>query len=330
MNFTIVGAGATGGWLGGRLSRAGETVTLVARGAHLAAMRARGLRITEAEEEFTVHPACTDDLGAVAGADVIFLTVKAHSLTELAPRIGALLGPEAVVVSAQNGLPWWYFERHGGALEGTRIEAVDPGGVIGRSLPAAKVLGGVVWPATRMVEPGWIEHVEGNRFSLGELDGSRSERVTAIAGALGRAGVKCPVSRHIRHDIWFKLLGSVAFNPISALGRATLAEIATQPESREVARAVMEEAGAVARALGLELAISVEQRLAGAERVGAHKTSMLQDVEAGRPLEVEALAGSVVEVGDRLGVPLPHLRTVYACAKLLDANLRREGQRAKG
>jgi 2-dehydropantoate 2-reductase len=285
-------------------------------------MRANGVRVVSAEDTFVAHPSCTDDLGAVRQADVVFLTVKAHALTDLAPRLAEVLGPETAVVTAQNGIPWWYFQRHGGPLEGTRLETVDPGGVIERSIETRRVVGCVVWPATRIVEPGVIEHVEGTRFTIGELDGSRSERCQAIAAALSKAKLKCPISARIRHDIWLKLLGNVAFNPISALTRATLVEIATFPETRALARTIMEEADAVARALGVELDLGVDQRLAGAEKVGAHKTSMLQDVESGRPSEVDALVGAVVEVGDLLGVPLPHLRAVYACAKLLDRTAR--------
>jgi 2-dehydropantoate 2-reductase len=322
MKLAIVGAGATGGFLGAHLARAGEDVTLIARGPHLAAMRAHGVRVLSPEGDFVAHPAATDDLAVVGEADAVFLTVKAHSLPALAPQLGPRLGPETAVVTAQNGIPWWYFERYEGPLAGTRLKSVDPDGTIAANIPAWRVIGCVVYPATRLAEPGVIEHIEGTRFSLGELDGSKSERVQAIAAALTRAGLKAPIRSRIRHDLWLKLLGNVAFNPISALTRATLEQIATLPETRVVAQAVMEEADSVARALGVELEISVEQRLAGAARVGAHKTSMLQDVESGRPLEVEALVGAVVELGDLLGLSLPHLRTVYACTKLLDQTLR--------
>jgi 2-dehydropantoate 2-reductase len=317
MRFAIVGAGATGAFLGARLARAGEAVTLVARGAHLAAMQARGIRVLSAEGEFVAHPECTDDLAAAGRAGVVFLTVKAPALPEIVPPLASALCPETAVVTAQNGLPWWYFQREGGPLEGTRLESVDPDGVLSRSLSPERLIGCVVWPATRLVEPGVIEHVEGTRFTLGELDGSRSERCLAISAALARAGLKCPVSRRIRHDIWLKLLGSVAVNPISALTRATLEQIGALPETRAVARAVMEEADAVAAALGIRVELGIDRRLEGAFNVGAHRTSMLQDLVSGRPLELEALAGAVVELGDRLGIAMPHLRTVYACAKLL-------------
>jgi 2-dehydropantoate 2-reductase len=318
MKLAIVGAGATGGYLGGKLAASGADVTLIARGAHLAAMRERGVTIREGGEEIVAHPACTDELESLGGADVVFLTLKAHSLPALAPRLSAALRPGAALVTAQNGVPWWYFSRHGGPLEGTRLRSMDPEGILHDSFAPEQVIGCVVWPATRLVEPGIIQHVEGNRFSIGELDGERSERCQAISAALVKAGLKCPVSRRIRHDMWLKLLGNVAFNPIGALTRATLEEIARTPVTRAVTRAVMEEANEVARRLGIELEITVEQRLNGAEKVGAHKPSMLQDIEAGRPTEVEALVGAVVELGDLLSLPMPHLRTVYALASLLD------------
>jgi len=325
VRFAIVGAGATGGFLGACLARAGEDVVLVARGAHLAAMRVHGLEVPSPEPEFnfSVRPPCTDELAVVGSADVVFLSVKAHSLPALAPQLGPQLGPDTAVVTAQNGIPWWYFEGVEGPLAGTRLRSVDPDGVIAAHIATRRVIGCVVYPATTLAAPGVVEHIEGNRFAIGELDGSRSERCQAIAAALARAGLKCPIRPRIRHDLWVKLLGNVAFNPLSALTRTTMVEIATHPETRAVARAIMEEADSVARALAVELPITVEQRLAGAEKVGAHRTSMLQDVEAGRPLEVEALVGAVVEIGELLGLSLPHLRTVYACTKLLDATLRR-------
>ena len=320
MRFAIFGAGAIGAFLGAKLALAGEEVFLIARGPHLRAMQAHGVRVRGPQGEFEAHPAATDDPGAVGAVDVVFLTAKAHSLTEIAPRLGPLLGPETSVVSAQNGIPWWYFQRHGGPWEGTHLESVDPGGVVARAIDPSRVIGCVVYPSAVVVEPGVIEHIEGDRFSIGELDGSPSERCKRLAGALIKAGLKCPVRPRIRHDLWVKLLGSVAFNPLSALTRATLLEIATHPDIGAIARAVMAEADAVARALGIELAVSIEQRLTGAEKVGHHKTSMLQDIEAARPLELESLVGVVVELGDKLGIPMPHTRTIYACAKLLAAH----------
>jgi 2-dehydropantoate 2-reductase len=322
VRFAIVGAGATGGYLGAKLTRAGVDVVLIARGAHLAAMRAAGLTVRAPDEEFTVRPECTDDLAALGGVDVAVLTLKAPSLPVLAPRLAASLGHETAVVSAQNGIPWWYFQKEGGRLEGTRLESVDPGGAISAAIPAGRVIGCVVYPATRLAEPGVVEHIEGNRFSIGELDGSRSQRCQEISAAFTSAGLKCPIQSRLRQEIWLKLLGNAALNPISALGRATLGEIVRLSETRDLARTLMEEVDSVARALGIEVELGIERRLEGAGRVGEHKTSMLQDVEAGRPLEVEALVGSVVELGDRLDVPLPALKAVYACTKLLDQTLR--------
>jgi 2-dehydropantoate 2-reductase len=321
VRFAIVGAGATGGFLGGFLARAGHDVTLVARGAHLDAMRRHGLRVRTAEGEFTVRPSCTDDLGVVAEAEAAFLAVKAHAIAPMAPALGAALGVGGTLVTLQNGIPWWYFQRHGGPLNGTSLETVDPGGVIGRHIDPARVVGAVTYPATRIVEPGVVEHVEGTRFTIGELDSTRSERCRAISGALVSSGLKCPVRTDIRKEIWLKLIGNAVFNPLSALTRASLAAITTDPGMRAVALALMREAVGVAAAVGVELDLTVEQRLEGASRVGEHKTSMLQDVEAGRPLEVDALVGAVVEIGHLTRLELPRLETVYASVKLLDRTL---------
>jgi 2-dehydropantoate 2-reductase len=311
VRFAIVGAGATGGFLGAHLARAGEDVVLVARGNHLAAMRERGITVRSGGEEFTAHPACSDDIAAIGGAEVVFLTLKAHAIPALAPAIGAALAPGACVVGAQNGIPWWYFpDRH--------LESVDPGGVIAGSIPYPSVVGCIVYSATQIVEPGLIEHVEGNRFTLGEPDGSRSERVQAIAKALVVAGLKAPIQPRIRNEIWLKLLGNATLNPVSALTRATLQQIVTSASTHDLVRALMEEVDAVARALGVEVGLSVEKRMDGAAAVGGHRTSMLQDLEAGRALEIEALLGAVVELATGAGVEVPSLRTVYGLAKLLD------------
>jgi 2-dehydropantoate 2-reductase len=323
MRFAVVGAGAIGAFLGAMLSRAGEDVTLIARGAHLRAMQQRGVRVRGSLGEFEARPSATDDLAAVGAVDVVLLTLKAHSLTDAAPRLAPLWGHETAVVTMQNGIPWWYFYRHGGEWEGTRLETVDPGGVIARHIDAQRVIGCVVYCSTLIPEPGVVEHVEGTRFSIGELDGAKSERCQRLAEAFTRAGLKCPIRSDIRHEMWVKLMGNVAFNPISALTRATLLEMTQCPETRALASDMMREVEAVARKLGLDLGISVEQRLAGAEKVGHHKTSMLQDVEVGRPLELGAIVGAVVELGDKLGVAIPYTKAVYACAKLLAQSLNR-------
>jgi 2-dehydropantoate 2-reductase len=314
VKFAIVGAGATGGFLGAHLARAGEEVVLIARGSHLAAMRERGITVRTDQrggEEFTARPESTDDIGAIRQAEAVFLTLKAHSIPALAPAIGANLAPGACVVGAQNGIPWWYFpDRH--------LETVDPGGVIAENIPYPAVVGCIVYSATQIVEPGVIEHVEGNRFTLGEPDDSRSERVQAIAAALVGAGLKAPIQTRIRNEIWLKLLGNATLNPVSALTRATLQQIVTSDATHGLVRTLMEEVDAVARSLGVDVGLSVEKRMEGAAAVGGHKTSMLQDLEAGRPLEVEALLGAVVELAEAEGVAVPSLRTVYGLTRLLD------------
>jgi len=317
MRFAIVGAGAIGAFAGAMLAKSGEDVTLIARGAHLRAMQERGVRVRGSLGEFEVRPSATDDPATVGPVDVVLLTLKAHSLTEMAPRLAPLIGPETCVVSAQNGIPWHYFYGLGGEWEGTRLDTVDPGGVIGRSIDPSRVIGCVVYPSTIIVEPGVVEHIEGTRFAIGEPDGSKSERCRRIADAFIKAGLRCPIRTDIRHDMWVKLMGSVAFNPISALTRATLAEIVQCPETRDLAAAIMTEAETVARRLGVDMGISIEQRLEGALKVGHHKTSMLQDIEAGRPPELEAIVGAVVELGNKMGLSLPCTKSVYACVKLL-------------
>jgi 2-dehydropantoate 2-reductase len=321
MKFVVVGAGAIGGYAGGLLQLAGEDVTLVARGPHLRAMKEYGVRIRLADRELQASPQVIDDVSAAGVADVVLLTMKAHSLTEMAPRIASIVGPGTTVVTMQNGIPWWYFYRHGGEWEGTHLESVDPGSIIEQNIDSACIVGSVVYVATTISEPGVIQHVEGNRISIGEPDGSKSERCHRISEAFTGAGLRCPIRSNIRQEIWVKLMGNLAFNPISALTGATLLEIIECPDTRALAKGIMEEAGRVASKLGIELGISVDQRMAGAARVGHHKTSMLQDVEAGRPLELEAIAGAVVELGDKLGVDVPHSQSVYACTKLMAMRL---------
>ena len=318
MRIVIAGAGAIGGYIGARLAKAGADVVLHARGPHLRAMQDRGLRVISPDGDFEVKPTVAADFAAIGRADVVFLGVKAHSLTTLAPTLPPLLGPSTVVVSTQNGIPWWYFQGIGGELEGLRLQRVDPGGIIADTIEPRRVVGSLAYFATDIVEPGVIRHTEGNRISFGEPDGSKSERARAIAEALIAAGFRCPVTPRFRHEIWVKLLGNVAFNPISALTGAMLEELARHPDVSRLVRELMAETEAVAGKLGIELPISIDQRMAGAEKVGAHKTSMLQDLEAGRPMELEAVVGAVVELGDRLGVPMPSTRAVYACAKLLN------------
>jgi 2-dehydropantoate 2-reductase len=317
--MAVLGAGAIGGFLGARLARAEVDVVLIARGPHLKAMTESGLRVIESGGEWTVPVKATDDFAAMRDVDAVFVTLKAHSLPPVAERVAANLGAETAVVSAQNGIPWWYFQRHGGELEGIHLQTVDPGGVVARAIDPYRVIGCVVYPATSLVSPGVVRHVEGERFSLGELDGSQSARCAELSALLVGAGLKAPVQPRIRSELWLKLLGNAVFNPLSALTRATLGELAQSPLVAPVVRGAMEEVDQVARRLGVEIPVSIDQRIKGAARVGNHKTSMLQDLEAGRPMEIDALTGSVVELGDRLGIPVPHLQTLYSSVKLLEA-----------
>lgn len=325
MRFCVVGAGATGGYLGGLLAHAGADVVLVARGPHLAAMREAGLTIREhgaGGGSWTVRPECAADLGqAVAGADCVLVTLKAQSLPAVAPVIGSVLRGDAAVVFAQNGLPWWYFHGAGGPYEGRRLESVDPGGVIEQSIPVRQALGCVVYPATRIVEPGVVEHVEGDRFTLGEPSGERTQRVVEIARALTAAGVRAPVSTRLRTEIWTKLVGNATVNPLAALTRSTLGDLVADPITRPVVEQLMEEVERVAAAVGIRLPVSVAQRLAGAGNVRDHRPSTLQDLEAGRHMEVGALLGSVVEVARMAEVPVPGLTLVLALLQRLDATL---------
>ncbi len=320
MRIAILGAGATGGFLGARLAKAGTEVVLIARGPHLRAMRESGLRLVETDGETTVPVEATDDLATIRSSDFVFVTLKAHSVPSMAENLAANLGANTTVVSAQNGIPWWYFQRHGGELEGIHLETVDPGGIVGRTIDPQRVIGCIVYSATSLVGPGVVHHVEGERFSLGELDGSQTERIAKLSALLTGAGLKAPVQPRIRQELWVKLMGNAVFNPLSALTRASLGDMAESPVLATVVRTAMEEVDAVAARLGIAIPVSIEQRIRGAARVGAHKTSMLQDLESGRPLEIDAITGSVVELAGRLGVPVPHLETIYASVKVLAAH----------
>jgi 2-dehydropantoate 2-reductase len=271
----------------------------------------------------------TADLAEIGPQDWVFLALKAHQLPPLAAQLPALLGPETPVVTLQNGIPFWYFHRHGGEFEGRPVHSVDPGGALIRALGAERIIGAVVYPAAEIAAPGVIRHLEGHRFTLGEPDGTDTSRLRAIAQALRDAGFKAPVSADIRSEIWLKLWGNVVFNPLSALTHATLEDICRFPLTRDLAAKMMAEAQAIGERLGVRFKVSIDRRIAGAEAVGAHKTSMLQDVEAGRPLELDALVGSVIELARLTGLPTPHIEAVYACARLLDQTLQaRQGSRA--
>jgi 2-dehydropantoate 2-reductase len=318
VRFAVLGAGAIGAYVGAALARGGSDVTLIARGAHLRAMQEGGVRVLSPRGDFEAHPAATDDLDAISGADVVFVGLKAHSLPELAPRIAAALKPGAAVIAGQNGMPWWYFQSHGGPLENTVLESVDPGGGVARSIPPEAVIGCVIYCSTEIVEPGVIRHIEGTRFTIGEPGGEKSPRCLNISEAFVAGGLKCPVEERIRDQIWLKLIGNVAFNPVSALTGATLGELGTSNETLDLLRAILEESALVADRLGVELPISVERRLAAGIEVGDHKTSMLQDLEAGKPLELGCMTGAVIELAGKLGVDVPHTSSVNACATLLD------------
>jgi 2-dehydropantoate 2-reductase len=324
MRFLIAGAGAIGAYIGARMAHAGFDVTLYARGPHLHAMREHGVQVKTTEGDFVARPTITGSLDEVGPADVVFLGVKAHGLTQLAPQLRPVLGPDTTVVSTQNGIPWWYFQGFGGEWEGLRLERVDPGGVISSAIEARRVIGSIVYFATEITAPGVIQHISGDRITLGEPNGARSDRCRRIAEALIASGLRCPVTTRIRPEIWVKLLGNASLNPVSALTRATLAEMLRDSDVRALVRNMMQEVEAVSRKLGMELPISIDQRIAGAEKVGEHKTSMMQDLEAGRPIELEALVGSVVELGERVGLAMPYTRTVYSCTRLLAESAARQ------
>jgi 2-dehydropantoate 2-reductase len=323
MKIAVVGAGAIGGYLGAKLALAGEQVTFIARRKNLEAINAHGFRLI-LEDGSAVHARDVRAVERYADAgpqDAVLLTVKAHQVRDLLPDLRALFGPQTAVVTMINGVPWWYFHRLGGAYEGRQLQSVDPGGAIAAHIEPERIIGSVVYPAAELVEPGLVRVIEGNRFTLGEPDGSRSERIEALSQAMIRAGFKAPVSKDIRGEIWVKLWGNLSFNPISALTHATLEDICRFPPTRALAARMMAEAQAVAEALGVRFKIGLEQRIAGAEAVGAHKTSMLQDVEAGRALELEALVGAVVELGRITSVPTPTIEAIYAAVQLLQRTL---------
>jgi 2-dehydropantoate 2-reductase len=316
MRICIFGAGAIGGLMAAKLALKGEAeVTVIARGPHLVAMQADGLRLVSEGQEVVARPRCVASAEEAGPQDYVVVTLKAHSLAGAAQQMQPLLGPETAIVSAVNGVPWWYFHGIGGTHEGRIVESVDPGGVVTRLLPPARAIGCIVYPAAEVSAPGIIAHTYGDRFSLGEPDGSRSPRAQRLSEALIAAGFKAPVRPRIRDELWVKLWGNMAFNPISALTTATLDVLVADDKQRGVARAMMLEGQRVAEALGVRFAIDVDKRIAGAAEVGAHKTSMLQDLERGRPMEVEALLGAVVELADLVGEPAPTCRTVLSLVR---------------
>ena len=319
MKIAVVGAGAIGGYLGAKLARAGEEVTFIARNRNLEAINARGFRLIleDGTEEHAPTAKAVQHMAEAGPQDAVLLTLKAHQVKDVLPGLRELFGPQTMVVTMINGIPWWYFHKLGGEYEGRRLDSVDPGGVIDQHIERERIIGSVVYPASELVEPGVVKVIEGNRFTLGELDGERSERVDALSQAMMRAGFKAPVSRDIRSELWVKLWGNLSFNPISALTHATLEQICRFGPTRSLAASMMREAQTVAEKLGVRFKISLDQRIAGAEAVGAHKTSMLQDVEHGRALELEALVGAVVELGRITATPTPTIDAIYAATSLL-------------
>ncbi len=315
MKIAIFGAGAIGGFLGAKLAAAGADVTFIARGPHLAAMQAKGVTLREGGSETVVHPRCVGDAGEAGVQDYVFVTLKAHSLPGAAADIAKMMGPDSALVTGINGVPYWYFYGLEGPYRDRPVENVDPGGKLWEVLHPRQAIGCVVYPAAEVPEPGVIQHTYGDRFSLGEPDGTRSERVEALGKALIAAGLKAPVRPRIRDEIWVKLWGNLCYNPISALTGATLDIITTRPDLRAVCRAMMSEAQIVAEALGVKFAITLEKRLDGAAEVGAHKTSMLQDLERGRPIEIDALLGAVVELGGIVGQAMPNCEAVLALTR---------------
>ncbi|MFE5614526.1 2-dehydropantoate 2-reductase [Streptomyces sp. NPDC056470] len=317
MKVAVLGAGAIGAYVGAALDRAGADVHLIARGPHLAAMRQHGVRVESPRGDFTARVHATADPADVGPVDFVFLGLKANAYAACGPLIAPLLHGTTAVVAAQNGIPWWYFHRHGGPHDGHRVESVDPGGTVSAVLAPERAIGCVVYAATELSGPGVVRHLEGTRFSIGEPDRSVSARCEVFAEAMRAGGLKCPVEPELRHDIWIKLLGNISFNPISALARATMRQMCLHGGTRQVIEQMMHETLAVAAALGCRPDISVERRLAGAERVGDHRTSTLQDLERGKPLELDVLLAAVVELADVTDVPVPALRTVHALSDLL-------------
>lgn len=316
MKICIFGAGAIGGYMGAKLAQAGADVSLVARGPHLKAMNENGLRLIEESGETTVNVTASDNAADLGPQDYVIVTLKAHSVPAVVSHMQPLIGGNTTIVSGVNGVPWWYFHKVGGDLEGTRLQTVDPGNAQWDGFGPDRVLGCVVYPAAEVIEPGVVKHIEGNRFSLGEPDGSKSERATALSKALSVAGLKAPVRPKIRDEIWIKLWGNLSFNPISALTHATLDVLCTDPATREVARNMMLEAQTIAEKLGVKFPIDVDRRIQGGADVGAHRTSMLQDLDQGRPMEIDALVGSVKELGRVTDTQTPTIDTVLALIAL--------------
>jgi 2-dehydropantoate 2-reductase len=321
MKICVIGVGAIGGVLAVKLSMIGEEVSVIARGEHLQAIKENGLLLIDEEKEIVANVKASDTYSDLGQQDLVILGMKAHQVASVVRDLPAIMGPQTLILTTQNGIPWWYFYKHGGAYEGLTLQSVDPDCIIADNLPIDRVIASVVYPAAQIDSPGVIRLIEGRRFSLSELDGIKTERILKISEIFTRAGFKAPVISDIRAEIWTKLWGNLSFNPISALTHATLQEICSFPLTRTLSAEMMLEAQTIGEALGVRFLVSLEKRIAGAEAVGAHKTSMLQDIETGRVIEVEALMGSVIELGAVVGVSTPHLNAIYAVVNLLSTTL---------
>ena len=331
MKVCVVGAGAIGGYMAVRIAQAGHDVSVIARGPHLAAIRAHGLKLIEADQEFVAtNLTATDNIRELGPQDVVLLALKAHQIETVVEDLSVLLGPKTVLVTLQNGIPWWYFQKLDSPFSGRIVKTVDPTGVLFNKIDPDRLIGCIAYPAATIAEPGVIQHVEGNRFPIGELDGSESDRVNQVSGLFTEAGFKSRVLTDIRSEIWLKLWGNLTFNPISAVTHATLVDICQFPLTRALAAAMMTEAQTIGERLGAGFRVPMERRIAGAESVGKHKTSMLQDVEVGKPLEIDGMLGVVVELAEITEVDVPTLRALYACVSLLNKTIQDEQVYIKG
>lgn len=331
MKICVVGAGSIGGYMAVRLERAGHDVSVIARGPHLAAIKDRGLKLIEGDDEtVSTGLTATDRIADLGPQDLVLLALKAHQIEAVVDDLPVLLGPDSVLVTLQNGIPWWYFQKLGGAYADRVVKTVDPNGVLFAKIDPERVIGCIAYPAAMIAEPGVVKHIEGNKFPVGELDGASSDRVQRVASTFEGAGFKARILDDIRSEIWLKLWGNLTFNPISALTHSTLVDICQFPLTRELAATMMREAQQVGERLGAGFRVPLERRIAGAESVGKHKTSMLQDVEVGKPLEIDGMLGVVVELAEITGVEVPTLRALYACVSLLNKTIQDEGVRICG
>jgi 2-dehydropantoate 2-reductase len=331
MKVCIVGAGAIGGYMAVRIANAGHNVSVIARGPHLAAIKDRGMKLIEENDEFVAENlTATEFVGELGPMDVVLLALKAHQIVPIVNDMSVLLGPNTVIVTLQNGIPWWYFQNFAGDYANQVVETVDPGGLLFNSIDPDRLIGCIAYPATTISKPGVIQHIEGNRFPVGELSGMKTERVQMVSDLFAESGFKSRIIDDIRSEIWLKLWGNLTFNPISALTHSTLVDICQFPLTRQLAVTMMTEAQTVGERLGAHFRIPMEKRIAGAESVGKHKTSMLQDVEAGKPIEIESMLGAVIELAEVTGVQTPTLRAIYACVSLLDKTLSQEKIIIKG